>query len=344
MKPGFAKEKLGQARQFDSEQWQKLSALPIEKELKSVDEKYKVYDFKTGSWVDSNQSDFESLKGASDGPVVYGYEFTVKDSRREELAYDQDHSLEATAFGKLFIANMVYSSEDSNNYILAQDTVAKLSETQVAFLGEQGVKDEIKKQLGVKGITEKNGGEFELVDVNVAVNSNSLDYSNPQPKAYSCKLSIGSGDSNVATMLFKLIVTENSWSHNTVNQTEKDGASGFIVIPKSVELKRSEPGMLEASDEVFFADYPNATKVIYNLSVEKTFKLTKESDETNQIEVNTAADGATEGTNNQLNLGEINNTNGQGNAKPIHFSSTSNQINQSNGRWTGNVTFYLTRI
>ncbi|MEG1433323.1 hypothetical protein, partial [Eubacterium sp.] len=334
---GYAKDNLGLARCYDDVNFHRLSESSTASGLKCIEEKYRVYNFATQKWADSSQHDFEAL---NNGMAVYGYEFTVKDSRREKQIAEEEDALKTTAYGKLFVAEFVTHSTDESTFILTNDITLNLSETQIAYLGEQGVKNEIKKQLEVKGIIDKGGESLELADV--TVDCSTLDYSNPVPKTYMCSLSLGSGDSE-ADQSFLLRVQKNSWSYNTKDRTEENGASGFIVIPKSIELKRSEPGMLAATDEIFFANYQNATDVVYNLSVDKTFNLVKESDVTNQVEVNTSADGSTEQTDNKLSIGEIRNTNGQGNGKIINFSASSTQADYSKGRWTGNVTFYLDR-
>ncbi|WP_143024237.1 hypothetical protein [Eubacterium barkeri] len=334
---GYAKDNLGLARCYDDVNFHRLSESSTASGLKCIEEKYRVYNFATQKWADSSQHDFEAL---NNGMAVYGYEFTVKDSRREKQITEEEDALKTTAYGKLFVAEFVTHSTDESTFILTNDITLNLSETQIAYLGEQGVKNEIKKQLEVKGIIDKGGESLELADV--TVDCSTLDYSNPVPKTYMCSLSLGSGDGE-ADQSFLLRVQKNSWSYNTKDRTEENGASGFIVIPKSIELKRSEPGMLAATDEIFFANYQNATDVVYNLSVDKTFNLVKESDVTNQVEVNTSADGSTEQTDNKLSIGEIRNTNGQGNGKIINFSASSTQADYSKGRWTGNVTFYLDR-
>lgn len=339
---GYAQFNLGLARSYDDTI---LHALNIVNNynLKIIDEVYKVYDFKTSKWINSSQEEFESLVKAKDEPTIYSYRFTVKDNRRSGLNYDIDNPLQTSDTSYLFAANKSVSSNDKKTFIMTNGKDAVLSETQIVALNETEIIDELINQTSLKAvqINGDNIKELTATDLNIEFDS-SYKKSNPKEGIYDVTVSCGSGDSQVTTII-KLNITSNTWSYDTPDRTEENGASGFIVIPKYVELEKTpSENKISQTCEVYFANYSGATEVKYNLSVDKTFEMINTDDPNNKFNVISSSDGA-QVNDNKLFIGEINNTNTKNNGKFITFSASSEVPDKTKGRWEGMVTFYFER-
>ncbi|WWU66663.1 hypothetical protein QJR26_18140 (plasmid) [Clostridium baratii] len=141
-------------------------------------------------------------------------------------------------------------------------------------------------------------------------------------------------------------VTDNTWSYDTADRTEANGASGYIVIPKYVNMESgsgTDKGKLVAESEIFFANYPSATNVSYGVSVEKQFDLIKTDDPSSKVPVTSSANNGQDIGNNKLYIGKIDNQNKKGKGLNVKFTGPRAEVDKSKGRWSGKVTFYFER-
>lgn len=224
--------------------------------------------------------------------------------------------------------------------VIATDYQVNLSETQIVSLEEPELKEKIKEQLAqVIGTTSS-----ELSDADIVLDT-TLDKTNPKAGNYQATLKF-TNTSGTIEQTFSLEVTENPWSYDTPERTETNGASGFVVIPKGINLQRdkTDTSQLSATAEVYFANYGNATGVNYQVSVDETFEMMNVVDTSNKFTVTaTSKNGQTGATNNILSLGNLALTNTRGNGLSVTFTAPAEQVNKTKGRWQGNVQFYIER-
>lgn len=224
--------------------------------------------------------------------------------------------------------------------VIATDYQVNLSETQIVSLEETALKEKIKEQLAQEIGTTNS----ELSDAEIVLDT-TLDKVNPKAGNYQATLKL-TNTSGTIEQTFNLEVTSNPWSYDTPERTETNGASGFVVIPKGIDLQRdhNNPSQLSATAEVYFANYGNATGVNYQVSVDETFEMMNVVDTSNKFTVTaTAANNQTGASNGQLALGNLSTTNTKGNGLSVTFTAPTDKVDRTKGRWQGNVQFYIER-
>lgn len=224
--------------------------------------------------------------------------------------------------------------------VIATDYQVDVSETQIASWNETELKNQIKERLAqVIGIASSN-----LADAEIVLDSK-LQQTNPKAGSYQGTLKF-TNTSGTIEQTFHLNVTENSWSYDIPERTETNGASGFVVIPKGIDLQRdhNNPNQLSATSEVYFANYMNATGVTFQVSVDNTFEMTNVIDNSNKFTVTATSNNNQKGTSNgQLALGNLSSTNTKGNGLSVTFTAPTDKVDRTKGRWQGNVQFYIER-
>ncbi|MGM9903289.1 hypothetical protein E1H99_11655 [Enterococcus hirae] len=224
--------------------------------------------------------------------------------------------------------------------IIVTNYNASISETQIASFNEQELKKQLKEEIAqIMGVNISNLDGAEIVlDAN-------LEKDNPKVGSYQVTLQFKNANGTIK-QIFSLNVTENPWSYDTPERIETNGASGFVVIPKGIELERDieDSSQLSAKAEVYFANYQNAENVQYNISVDRTFEMINVLDNTNKFVVTaTSSNAHTNWNNNILDLGSLSLTNTKGNGLNIMFSASTKETERVKGRWQGNVHFYIER-
>ncbi|MGY3724203.1 hypothetical protein SAMN05421767_14610 [Granulicatella balaenopterae] len=231
----------------------------------------------------------------------------------------------------------------TNHYIYAKDS-KPISETKLVTLTKEEFENYVKTASKAKAFkVNQQTGLVELEDVKVQLNG-WLD-SNGEPYHLPGKATIElyvEDDPNVKKSINQE-VTENTWSYDTSDRTEINGASGFIVIPKSVTLEsgtKNQKDKLVGQADIYFADY-TAEDVEYDVSVDKTFELVKVDDPSSKFTVTSVGNKLS--AQNKMEVGKINS---QYKDKPqiIHFEAPRHEVDKSKGNWKGNVRFYFKRI
>lgn len=355
----YARKNMASARTYDDKQWHSLADVSTNN-LKITNEEYKRYDFTSSAWTDSSKENFEGLTDVQDGnPTIYSYGFTVKDTRRETLGYDATHPLESTGTSLMFAASKVAANTDKTKALMANGTVPVFTETKVATYGsDEDVVNEILRQVSFEAV--QVSGDGTVTDLNVGTDvlttiegEQSFSRSNPKPGEYTLFVYF-SGQEKTSGIEIAFKIEENTWSYDTSDRTEQDGASGFIVIPKSITMERdpedaptiitADKPVIAGKGEVYFANYPNATEVKYDVSIDDTITLSKEGDTSNSFEAQSYVEGSSlvEGEGKRL-IGELNNSKGQENGVELYYYSTDQKAFTSKGKWTGIATFYFSR-
>lgn len=287
---------------------------------------------KSGATIHSKDSsrEFLTLSYGSD-TITKFIKSTTNDLEEIQLA------------GKYTIASTNITSVNihSNSITEIKTTYkANVSETQVAAWGEQELKNKLKEQLAqIIGTDSSN-----LADGEILLDSN-LDLSNPTADTYQGVLRFANNAGTIDQQ-FTINVTANPWSYDTPERTETNGASGFVVIPKGIDLQRdtTDASQLSATAEVYFADYANATGVNYQVSVDETFEMMNIVDTSDKFTVTAASkNGQTGATNNILPLGNLTSTNTKGNGLSVTFTAPAEKVDKIKGSWQGNVRFYIER-
>lgn len=229
----------------------------------------------------------------------------------------------------------------SNKDISIATTYAvSLSETEIVTFDETGLKEKVKSQIAdVMSLDETKLADAEILF------GGSFDRTNPKEGQYDVTVRFANGNATVDQVV-TLNVTANTWSYDTPDRSETNGVSGFVVIPKGIDLQRDKTNtsQLSATAEVYFANYGNATGVNYQVSVDETFEMMNVVDTSNKFTVTaTSKNGQTGAINNILSLGNLALTNTKGKGLSVTFTAPAEQVNKTKGRWQGNVQFYIER-
>lgn len=343
----YARKNMASARTYNDREWHSLADASTNN-LEIMKEEYKLYDFTNSTWMNSSQNEFESLTDVQDGnPAIYSYGVTVKDTRRKDLAYDAEHPLKSTGTSLMFAASKVAANTDKTKALMANGEVPSITETKMStYSSDEGIINYILDQVSFEAV--QVNGDTTIKDLNIGKEvsttiegSQDFSRSNPKPGKYTLYVYL-SGEDKDSGIDIPFEVKENTWSYDTPDRTEEDGASGYIVIPKSIELKAQEDNTIGAQEEVFFANYPNATGVKYGLSVDKTFKMEKTDDSGSRFIVTSSSKGGND-LEGKWYVGEITNKNGKINSLEINFTAGRETVDKEKGRWTGIVTFYFDR-
>lgn len=224
--------------------------------------------------------------------------------------------------------------------VIGTNYQVSLSETQIVSLEESELKEKIKEQLAQKIGTTSS----ELSNADIVLDT-TLDKTNPKSGNYQATLKY-TNSSGTIEQTFNFEVTSNPWSYDTPERTETNGASGFVVIPKGIDLQRdkTDTSQLSATAEVYFANYGNATGVNYQVSVDETFEMMNVVNTSNKFTVTaTSKNGQTGATNNILPLGNLASTNTKGKGLSVTFTAPTDKVDRTKGRWQGNVRFHIER-
>lgn len=246
---------------------------------------------------------------------------------------------------KRYIVIADYISTDSDYYVYGSDSKA-ISETKLVTLSEKEFKEYVKDNTKPGALKHIKNGDMEIKDVDVDtidwLDSNDTPYKLPGEQPINLFVS----EQPVVKLQVNQEVTENTWNYDTKDRTEENGASGFIVIPKSINMgsgSGKDKDKLVAEGNIFFANY-DAKDVRYKLYVDKEFKLTKTDDVSNQINVISSFLGAEDKGNNRLFIDTMHLGYHKGNPLTINFKALRSKENKIKGKWNGNVTFYFERV
>lgn len=235
-------------------------------------------------------------------------------------------------------------------YIYAEDS-KPVSETKLVTLTQNGFKDYVKNESKAKAFkinTQTGLVEFKAIDVNLTGWLDGQGNLYKLPGASTIELFIS--EKTDALIRIAQDVTENTWSYDRDQLPTENGASGFIVIPKGIDMEGgtgNDKNSIVGKGEIFFANYQNADSVKYNIYIDKTFEINKNGDSSNIVNVTTSSNDATdEGGSNRLKVENVGWSNHGGQEKAIiyNFKATRENVDKEKGRWEGNVTFYFERV
>lgn len=241
----------------------------------------------------------------------------------------------------IVVSDHIYT--DGEYYIYGSDSTS-ISETKLVTLSEQEFKEYVKANTKSGAIKHVKDGNMQMkaVDVDTTdwLDNNDIPYRLPGEH----KINLYVSEKPTVKLQAEQDVTENTWSYDTKDRTEANGASGFIVIPKSINMSvGSGKDELVADGDIFFANY-NAKYIRYKVYVDKKFELTKTDDTSNKINVTSSFPGAEDKGNNRLFIDTINFRYNKDNPLTINFKAARSEENKIKGRWNGNVTFYFERV
>lgn len=239
------------------------------------------------------------------------------------------------------------NSGQDGYYINAED-LKPISETKLATMTTDEFKEYVKRESKVKAFKiDVNNGTVEDKDVEVDttgwLNSGGT-HAYKLPGISTIQIHVTEKPDVIININQE--VTDNTWSYDTDDRTEANGASGYIVIPKYINMESGsgvDEGKLVAESEIFFANYPSATNVSYGISVEKQFDLIKTDDSSSKVPVTSSSDNGQDIGNNKLYIGKIDNQNKKGKGLNVKFTATREEVDKRKGRWSGKVTFYFER-
>lgn len=257
---------------------------------------------------------------------------------------DKDDPRLTNVFSRyIVVADHIYT--DGEYYIYGSDSTS-ISETKLVTLSEQDFKEYVKANANPGAFKHVKDGNMQMKDVDVNttgwLDSNYIPYKLPGEQQINLFVSEKPG----VKLQVKQEVTENTWSYDTKDRTEANGASGFIVIPKGINMNvgsGKDKDKLVADGNLFFANY-DAKDVRYKLYVDKSFELTKTDDASNKINVTSYFPGSEDKGNNRLFIDTMNFRYHKDNPLTINFKATRSKENKTKGRWNGNVTFYFERV
>lgn len=239
------------------------------------------------------------------------------------------------------------NSGQDGYYINAED-LKPISETKLATMTTDEFKEYVKRESKVKAFKiDVNNGTVEDKDVEIDttgwLNSGGT-HAYKLPGISTIQIHVTEKPDVIININQE--VTDNTWSYDTDDRTEANGASGYIVIPKYINMESGsgvDEGKLVAESEIFFANYPSATNVSYGISVEKQFDLIKTDDSSSKVPVTSSSDNGQDIGNNKLYIGKIDNQNKKGKGLNVKFTATREEVDKRKGRWSGKVTFYFER-
>lgn len=337
----FAHSKLVQAKTYDDQEYHPLSDIE-NYGMKLNSENYYYFDDNTDQLEAIPYQDFDNHSKTSEGETgFYVYSYSVQDTRTIPLV---NSKLIVSGAACVFMSddkNTAYKLEDNTNYFLLSNASSiDISETKMAkdLMDPNKFENYLIDQLSLKAY-KGTGIDYSKADYSLEYDAALL--KNPIPGTYDLKVKV-TGTTVEKTIQLK--ITPNTWSYNTDKRTEENGASGFIVIPKIIELKSTSQGNeISDTEEIFFANYRKATSVRYDVSVDKTFALIKTDNPSSKIMVTSSADSAKDIGENKLYIGEMNYRYVEGFGYEVNFSAPNDEASRYKGRWTGNVTFYFER-
>lgn len=227
-----------------------------------------------------------------------------------------------------------------DNLILkAQDF--EVSETKLNIMNEATFKKFVLDESKANLFNVNTEGELTKLDknnLNVEVSEwiNSYGYADKNVGIYPIKIS-GTNEGKSIDKNINIDVTENTWSYSTPDRTEENGASGYIVIPKSIELKNGsgrDKDKIVATEKVYFANYE--TEKEYFVYTDKNFKIRNEKNGS-EVEVTTIANGNYDGVHETI--GRLNVDRTEDNPLTFKLRAPNTEVNKTKGQWKGNMIF-----
>ncbi len=229
-------------------------------------------------------------------------------------------------------------------YIHAEDS-KPISETKLATLTQDEFKEYVKTESKAKAFkVNSQTGAVESKEVEVKLDGWLDNQGEPYHIPGTETIELYVTEKTTVEKVINQEVTENTWSYDTKDRTEENGASGFIVIPKNVDLESGsgdKKNKLIGKADIYFANY-TAKDVQYNVSVDKTFKLVKDGDPSSKFTVTSV--GRNAGASNKMRVGEINYRYDSNHPQTVSFEAPREEVDKSKGRWKGNVRFYFERV
>lgn len=332
----FDKEKLARVQLYDetvSGEKRSLNVAMKEGLVNLKQSQHYYFDDDKNEFIPITSKEFAySSKTAKGETGVYAYEFDVSDKRRSKLI-DAPELISNKSVGR-YTLNAKGKGYGKNSFILTNANEITISDTEIASkVNTEGLKKYLIKKLSIKGYEDKGG--INLKKANIDIDFNNLDITNPKP-----------GDYTITIKAFN--VDGSAYSNKNINlKVEDSGASGYIVIPKYINMKSGfglDKDKLVAEEEIFFAKHTSAINVSYGISVDKQFNLIKTNDLSNKIIVTSSSNNGHDEYDNKWYIGAISNKNIRGKGVNVKFTASREQVDKSKGKWSGYVKFYFSRI
>lgn len=346
----FDKEKLARVQLYDEivpedQEKRSLNTALQEGTVKLKQSQHYYFDDNKNMFVPITPEEFayssKTIKGETG---VYAYEFDVSDNRRSKVVAPE--LISNKSVGK-YTLNAKGKGSGKNSFILTSANEITLSETEISnIVNTEDFKNYLIQKLSIKGY--EDNGDLNVKKANIEIDLKNLDINDPKPGDYTVTIKASNADGSAySNKNITVKVTENTWSYDTPDRTEENGASGYIVIPKYVNMKGGsgvDKDKLVAESEIFFANYPSATNVSYGVSVEKQFNLIKTDDPSSKVLVTSSSDNGQDEANNKWYIGKIGNQNTKGKGLNVKFTASRDVVDRSKGKWRGDVTFYFSRV
>ncbi len=305
-----------------------------------------------GKYVEITQEQFiNHMKDRKNQTEIYAYGAQIQDKRR--IIDGTPNLVSPVTYGKYYMTKKkdgeATEAVRAGNYlIMANDHELNFKDTEISanFATKEQFVSYIEKQLSLKGYKDIFGTlNTELVSLTYEGKTKDIDEFLKNPTGdFIIQAQIKNSDGMVlASKDITINVSENAWSYDTPNRTEENGASGYIVIPRAVQLKENQgTKQLTATSEVYYANYQSAINdVQYQVTVDKQFQLTNTKISTEKLNVTTTG-GTDKGT--LVDLGTLSKLNQQGSGVKVTFSTPVSKETKKLGRWEGNVNFYFQRV
>ncbi|MFV0382083.1 MAG: lectin-like domain-containing protein [Breznakia sp.] len=220
-------------------------------------------------------------------------------------------------------------------------TPSKILETELSTWKESNFVDNMARACDVNAFrVDAQSGNMvrRLISADSSGWINSRGYVDKNPGNYKVHMIVG-GYVGLETTI-DVQVVENMWDYED-SQTSANGQYGYIVIPKSITLKKDPMRKYKiiAKEKIAYLDY-NSDKQ-YQVVVNETFDL-HSKDRADKILVTTKADGTHE-SDNKLSLGKIGNSAGA--SKELNFSLEADiDEEKKQYQWSGILRFTFSLI
>lgn len=236
---------------------------------------------------------------------------------------------------------------DGEYYVFGNDSQPIL-ETKLSTLTDQQFKEYVKETTKAKAfkITKSNGNCY-MKDADVSTEGWLDSAREPYKVPGDHQIDAYVKERDSVKVSLKQKVTENTWSYEEDKLPTDNGASGFIVIPKAVNMESgtgNDENKIVGKGKIYFADY-SAKDAKYNISVDKTFDISNTKDRQNKVSVITS-DPENIAVNNgeKIKFQNIGKGYSKENPLEIDFKASRTKIDKEKGRWDGKVTFYFERV
>lgn len=285
-------------------------------------------------------------KNPSNSDLTVGWEYYVDSIKQEEFPVNiekgkiysisirvtdsNDDRLTNTFKRYIVVSDNVET--DGSNYLFAND-LPDISETKLSTLNIEAFKKYVTDESKLVAIKIDNNGQATKLstEINTSGWINGFDYADKEVGTHIIEVSI---PNTTVKCNVNQTVLENTWSYDTPDRTEENGASGYIVIPKSIELENGsgrDKDKIVANEKIFFANYE--TEKSYFVYTDKQFKI-RNKENGSEVEVTTSGNGNYDGIYETIGRLDLDR-----NELAFKLSASNSEVNKAKGRWEGNMTF-----